>query len=31
MKADFLFADVNRNIIIQKKNASKMHILWLKV
>jgi len=31
MKADFLFAGVNVGMVIQKKNARKTHILWVKV
>jgi len=29
MKMEFLFAGFNLNIIIQKKSAGKMHVLWM--
>jgi len=29
MKAEFLFASLNWNRIIQKKSARKKHILWM--
>jgi len=28
-KTDFLFSELNLNLIIQKKNARKMHVLWM--
>jgi len=31
MKIDFLFAGLNLNIMIQKKSARKMHVLWITI